>query len=238
MSGENFHDVRRQFEKLAHSKTINTGYDWPVFRTDAAEYLKDVGGEGGPNFAEDFPDAEQSLREDFKKRHERGEQVLVFDICGAADASSLGADHTVCLSFRPPPPLDNVQATRTILEGDIFRKDSITALRESSEKYGARPCCMFFVPVGGFHGLDIPNAMKGAILVKQFKALYELLSPGGFMYIQVPTQVGLTIGADWRPISPGEVLREIVADSGVVEYRYEHSSLFRVRKNEEEKVAK
>ena len=226
-------NIRNQFEKSAQRSSETSEFEWEIFRTDASDYVKPPQRGINTSFAESFPDAERSIREDFGKRHERGEKVLVFDICGIADASSLGADHTACLALKPPPYLNVDLPQRTIFEGDIFRKDSLKPLLEFSEKYGARPSCIFFFPVGGLSAVPMPNLMQGAILLKQFKRLYQTLAPGGKIYLQVPPQLLIAIG-EHGIMSASNVLKEAVGKSGVVEGGEKMSPFFRITKRDDE----
>jgi len=231
MEEGSFGEIRRRFEDLEIDGINKLGSDWLVYRTDAMGYVRPKTKEGEASFYNNFPDAEESIREDFLKRHERGERVLVYDICGIADASSLGADHTACLAFKPPPEFDTKIQTRTIFEGDIFRKDSLKPLFDFSSQYGSRPSCIFFVPVGGLSAVPMPNAMQASLLAKQFTRLYDNLAPGGQMYLQIPPNLLFGMGAT-GVVKAGDVLREIVGSTGSVEQQDEFSPMIRIRKKE------
>jgi hypothetical protein len=147
----------------------------------------------------------------------------------------LGADHTACLALKPPQEFDTKEPTRTIFEGDIFRKGSLKPLFDFAAKYGARPACIFFVPVGGLSAVPVPNAMQAALLAKQFAQLYDNLAPSGQMYLQLPPN--LLFGMTSRGVMRArDVVGEIVGPTGSVEQRDQFSPFIRIRKTEDRVV--
>lgn len=198
---------------------------WTSYRLDARKYVAEPMTVFNVSFFGDFPDAEDLLKSFFELQRAQEKNVLVFDICGIADAAGLGADHTVCLTLSRPAT--GVVRTRTVFTGDITDPRSLDPLIDYAKKeYGIGPSCIFFVPVGGFGGVHVVRNVLGLLLLRQFERCLEMLEPGGWIYVQLPLEfTGIflkpTLGA----------LRNAVRGLGVLEHPDDESPLLRVRKN-------
>jgi hypothetical protein len=224
--------LREQFKKLDADAKRKSDDVWESYRTDAIEYFSEPKNEAEISLIHDFPEGERELREGFAQRHARGEKVLVFDVCGIADAKSMGADHTACLVLSPQIKVKKITRSRSIFVGDVFRKESLSPLLQLAEGMGTRPCCIFFIPVGGLSGVPATNTVQGAILIKQFNKLYDLLAPGGVMYIQMPWQFLITLQGH-RPVRGNEILEQLVGETGTIKQGEHHVVLFKIKKNED-----
>ena len=171
--------LRADIRKLAKHSSGKSEH-WGSYRKDAKEYVS-----GAFSFAYEFPDAEKSLRELFDEKRREGKHAYAVDICGIADAKSLGADHTFCLTLRMKSTQRQKSETRTIFEGNIFDPLALRLMLKEFENRKCGPSCVFFNPVGGLLGIPAETRDTATqVLVKHFDAVYDVLEPGGHIYIQ------------------------------------------------------
>jgi len=148
---------------------------WNLYSYSALDYVK--------SFGVTFPDA-LDIPKRLKERKERGERVLVVDICGEADAESLGADKTIALTLtRAPsrPPKDSLE----IVEGDVFSSPDTKRLMDRIEAEHTPIACVFCRPLGGFFMYGKSTFALGK-LYSVLRDLYGKLAEGGEMYIEIP----------------------------------------------------
>lgn len=183
---------------------------WPVYVTDATVYVTD--------FSAKFPQI-ATLSQRFAERHKRGEKVLVVDICGVADAHSLGADHTVGFTLNRPPEMTDTD-TLTIVEGDIFTTRDQNKLLRTIGEGGVPISCVFFRPVAGLddYGERPETVEKLYVLLKR---IFDRLADDGEIYIssrEFPTGI--------------EILDRILPKYGVEKkYVFEHKPGWRFNEN-------
>ena len=159
---------------------------WPEFLTEARKYFAPY-----RDLIHSFPDAEQEITQLFSRKHEKGERVRVWDICGMADARSIGADETDSLTRVLPEnhPLkqepDHTAGFR-VFEADIFTKEALDPLINRANERGA-PTLITFFPMGGFsYSGQTEHPFAGRMLAYQLHRALEALAPGGHIYFQNP----------------------------------------------------
>ena len=178
--GDKVRKIREDIDELGLRSAKSKDY-WGTYRYNAREYVAGV----FATFANEFPDAEKSLKALFAEKHAEGKLVFVADICGIADAKSLGADHTYCLTRRLKSALPLRTESRTIFERDIFRPTALKSMLAEFKEIGSGPSCIFFMPVGGLLGVPAETRRTAmSVLARHFDKLYEVLEPGGHMYMQ------------------------------------------------------
>ncbi len=147
---------------------------WPMYEPDARTYVE--------SFSVRFPEA-ANLKDHLHTFREAGDTVVVVDLCGVSDASSIGADHTICLTLKKWPDRAT-KDTQTIVEGDIFKSGSIERVIEEAEKHGGKIHCLFLRAVGGLggHGHNMRSHLR---LYSALQKLYPLLAENGDIYIEL-----------------------------------------------------
>ena len=146
---------------------------WIVYTRDAKDYV-DL-------FAPIFPEIKE-LSEKFKDQHERGEEVLVVDLLGEANAWSLGADHSICFTRTRDPKAAG--DTKTVVEGDLYLDKDVRRLLQTVDFFKVPISCVFCKPVAGIKG-DKHSAYSFKRLYDVLASLYARLASEGDMYIRL-----------------------------------------------------
>src|SRR3989344_935841 len=146
---------------------------WPTYELDARQYTLGF-------ISKDLPQIRQ-LSQRFAERHKRGESVLVVDICGIANASSLGADHTIGFTFKKTPKMESTESM-TIVDGDIFTSQGQGKLISAIDARHTPISCFFFRPMAGMHKYG-ENPHTFARLYVLLRKLFERLADNAEAYI-------------------------------------------------------
>ncbi len=162
-------DLRSVQERGERWNTESGKNPWPVYNLDARAYVD--------SFAKAFPHITE-LPDRLAAFHLAGEKVLVVDLCGVANGSHLGADHSIGLTLTPPGDAVPLREDQTIVVGDVLTSGAIERVREAIEAHGGRFHCLFLRPVGGLGGYG--HQMRAHLrLYAALARLYPLLAPGG-----------------------------------------------------------
>lgn len=147
---------------------------WPVYERDAQAYID--------SFEKSFPDI-KALPNRLRAFHEKGDTVVVVDLCGAANGHSIGADHTVALTLKKWPDFDEEQ-DQTVIEGDVFKSGPTQEIIDAVKTHGGKIHCIFLRPVGGLsgHGYNMRSHLR---LYSALQKLYPYLAEGGDAYIDL-----------------------------------------------------
>lgn len=149
------------------------GKPWNMYATDAKDYIGSL--------QSMFPDI-VSLPDRLRERHEKGEKVVVLDMCGEADAKSIGADHTICFTLVRSPAVPE-DSSRTVIEGDIFSSKDIGKLMNTIRSQSGSLSCIFFIPRGGLVMSDEGDPLASARMYGVLRKLYSCLAEDGEIYI-------------------------------------------------------
>lgn len=183
-SSETREQMRKSIESVgAHTKEkvegenavmVMGGTPWGSYGMDAKQYL--------PRFADNFENI-ATLPERLATRHERGERVLVVDICGVADAKSIGADHTIGFTLQKFVEIPDTES-RTIVAGDIFATKDVDRLMQAIDAQNTPVSCAFMSPIAGLlkYGEHIATHVKLYALLSK---LYTRIAQDGDIYADV-----------------------------------------------------
>jgi len=175
-----------KFPKRFEADRIAEGLDpWPAYAEDARYYIE--------RFSRLFPEIAHTPERLARIRAEGG-HPLVVDLCGTAEATSIGAEHTIGFTLTQPENRENT-ATRTIVVGDIFTSGGVERVAESIRAHGGSFHCLFFRPVGGLGGFET-HLRAHVRLYAALQRLYPLLAEDGEMYIELPGYRGAKLLAD------------------------------------------
>lgn len=150
------------------------GKPWDSFAENAEEYLE--------VFEDFFPGVTKSVKERLATEKREHHQADAIDLAGAADASLIGATHTICITLQDIgiTPKDG----QTILAGNLLSKKGLRLLIDAMEKIGARPTVVFFRPVAAAYNYAL-NEYSYLLVSRVLSAMYERLVPGGEMLVDL-----------------------------------------------------
>ena len=191
---------------------------WPIWERDARAYIE--------TFAKEFPEA-TILPDRLRERHEAGEFVVVVDLCGAANARSIGADHTISLILKKWGGIEN-ESDQTIIEGDVLKSGTIEKIIESVAQHGGTVHCVFFRPLGGLggHGYSMRAHLR---LYSALQKIYPHLAQDGEIYLDPSGFQGVSILPE--ALNAQSPMRLCETEQHIGEGGYK-SSRFRIQKRE------
>ncbi|MEK7479924.1 MAG: hypothetical protein AAB665_01400 [Patescibacteria group bacterium] len=150
------------------------GTPWGSYGMDAKKYLS--------RFADNFENI-ATLPKRLAARHERGEHVLVVDVCGVADAKSIGADHTIGFTLQKFAGIPDTES-RTIVAGDIFVTKDVNRLMRAIDAQNTPVSCVFMSPIAGLlkYGEHVATHVKLYALLSK---LYTRMAQDGDIYADI-----------------------------------------------------
>lgn len=143
---------------------------WLLFRSTVEAYLQD--------FRSVFPDVDARIRGIKKQVEDAGRKMLIVDIGGVLDATSIGAE-TICITLTDPY-LDEVPG-RSIIVGDILSKGVLKKVLTLIEQKGGSVDLVFFNPRGGA-SLYAHNPVAYGQIERVFESCVPYLSDFGEIY--------------------------------------------------------
>ncbi len=164
-------------------------------------------------YLERFPDLVRTVRGYSKSLREVGEEIVHVDICGRATGESLGANRSYCFSLQASEDRIGWAAKEKniLINGDIFSSRQFGFFINRLKQDKAEPAIITFEPVAGLGKYESFQDATGMPkfkdicfrqLEKRFVALFELLKPGGYMFLGRAFQ-GQNI-SDWLSGKPTE----------------------------------
>ncbi len=166
------------------SSWLNIGKPWPqLFREDAALYLDDPDHTVADiRYEQEYP----GITKELTKYLAGISNALAWDVCGCADASSLGARETHCLSLTLPEERTLDTETRKVFRGNLLRVNALQPLLQA--RNGRSPHVIFFNPGGAFSQKNMleHRVRIGRLLLAHLRVSFKVLAPGGYIFIQYP----------------------------------------------------
>lgn len=221
MSRESLDKIISEGAKNEKKRWSVDGKPWQLFRHDAQLYLYDPDPEvRDRRYEDEYPGITDELRSFLYNIPD----ALVWDVCGIADATSLGAKETLCLLLATPDDHSLDTPTRSVLASDITRVDGLRPLFEASK--GRRPSAIFFNPGGAFSGRELAQFRTriGRALLLHLRAGFGELSDGGYLFIQYPFRYFKMRPADVEVFF--DAVHSLLGDRA--EYRHTRGSKFMI----------
>lgn len=210
---ERARDSLRKSEQRKKYEAARTAYGlspWPAFRTDAGEYVS--------HFNNLFPGAKDKILDKIAAKRAFGKRVIIVDLGGMADATSIGADKTISIALpareskrqkelRPKqgPILERLEPHpgHTILRGDILSHRGLQTLIDLVRTEGESVTYAFMIP-GGAARDHTHNPYSYRRVSRVLRRLNPLLGADGEMYLDLdyldheitPTHLADVIGRD------------------------------------------
>jgi hypothetical protein len=215
-------DKDRLFDtRVFERRNVHRGFDpWPSYERDVSRYVE--------HFATIFPDAAHvPIR--LRERKKEGHKTLVVDLCGAADAASIGADHTISLTLNAFSSI-SPHPHQTLIAGDIFKSGTIGKIIHQVDKHGGQIDCVFMRPDMGLAAFA--ESMRAHLrLYSGIARLYPHLVHGGDMYMELYKFKGLSVVKDVLNMQSPVTLCETAVVSGTY-YGAKPESYIYIRKPE------
>jgi hypothetical protein len=168
-------------------------------RSDAAQYLWAM------------PKWKSVICDFFRSLQQQGEEAVYVDICGRANAVSMGADKHYSFSLQPVGHHWLRCKEEIRIQGDIFSARDFYSFVNLLRKNGDRPAWVTFEPVAGLQShtpctRGNPPALQLEVtyqrLENNLRKMLEVVRPGGFIFIECPFQM-MNCG-DWFQKKPVE----------------------------------
>ncbi|MDO8729275.1 MAG: hypothetical protein Q7K26_05340 [bacterium] len=126
----------------------------------------------------------------FQSLRQHGERVVYVDVCGRANASSLGADRNYSFSLQPTDYHFLRCKENLCVQGDIFNARDFYSFVNLLRKNKDYPAFVTFVPVAGlqrytpWHKAECLHAeVIYQRLENNLRKMLEVVRPGGFIFV-------------------------------------------------------
>ncbi len=149
----------------------------------------------GSSYLDSFPKWQWEITSYLSELRAKGEEPVYVDICGRADGFTLGAVKCYSFSLQPVPNYFLPSEHRVMVSGNIFSGKDFNSFIQLLRKNGSRPAFVTFEPVAGlqYYTPDVANGLFERIVYQRLEGnlrrMYDLLLPGGFIYISRPFQL-------------------------------------------------
>lgn len=149
----------------------------------------------GSRYLEPFPKWRREITEYLAELRARGETPVYVDICGRAHGRALGAVKNYSFSLQPTENHFFQSDDEILIEGNLFSSKDFNSFVRLLRENNSRPAFVTFEPVAGLQSYT-PGAATGIsptvtyqYLGNKLRRIYDVLLPGGFIYLSRPFQL-------------------------------------------------
>ncbi len=146
----------------------------------------------GSSYLDSFPKWQREITSYLSELRAKGEEPVYVDICGRAHGFTLGAVKCYSFSLQPIPNYFLPSEHKVMVEGNLFSGKDFNTFIQFLRNSGSRPAVVTFEPVAGlqYYTPDVANGLFARIVYQRLESnlrrMYDLLLPGGFIYISRP----------------------------------------------------